>query len=112
MCSPFIDYHRDADGNNGERFRSSSLWGESAGPGAVVNENVGRSLEIAFDSISDPSGGVRRKKLRYNRSRATSWLFLFYSLTHVRIIDSHIHAAAIVALLLLRDALARDDEIK
>lgn len=44
-----------------------SQWGEreSAGPAVVVNENVGRSLEIAFDSISDPNGSVRHGTRNY-----------------------------------------------
>lgn len=106
MRSPFISYHRDADGYSGERFCSSSPYGgerESRGPRAIVNENVGRSLEIAFDSISDPSGGVRHGTRNYVTAiLARRAGYFYFILTHVRIIDSRIHAAAIVALLLLR----------
>lgn len=42
------------------------LCGErNPGLGAVVNENVGHSLEIAFDSISDSSDGVRHGTRNY-----------------------------------------------
>lgn len=42
------------------------------------------------DSISDRRSG-RRNYVTAVLSRATSRLFLFYSLTHVRIIDSRVH---------------------
>jgi len=42
------------------------------------------------DSISDQRSG-RRNYVTAVLSRATSRLFLFYSLTHVRIIDSRVH---------------------
>lgn len=53
------------------------------------------------DSISDRRSG-RRNYVTAVLSRATSRLFLFYSLTHVRIIDSRAYTCHIVALLLLR----------
>jgi len=68
----------------------------------------------ARDSISDGFSGKINCVTILSLSLSLSWLFLFYAVTHVRIIDSRMHAA-IVALSPLGDergARAKDDETK
>lgn len=107
-CSP--SYHRDA--NDYQRRYSP----------AIVNENVGCSLEIALgicDSISDRCSDARPAAAEEitlqpsSRARRAGYFYFILSRTFGLSTRIYIHATTICALLLLRDeeARARDGEI-
>lgn len=116
VYSPFVGYHRDADDYSDERFCPLAPTGwkgvhRARGDPVVVNENVGRSLEIAFDSISDPSG-TRNYVIAVLARRAGYFYFIlsrtFGLSTCIYTRRRHRRPFATSK----RGALARDNEIK